>query len=232
MTKKELKGFTMVEVLAAIGITVVLAALLLPAIGNARKSAQNSQCVSNLRQLGTAWLTFANDNGGRLASVSWVNTTGNSDYPGLREYVGLPASLGGQPWLRATVFTCPRLQANPATATKENFFRSYGVNELACDLHFPGATYGNQKRRLSNITRPSQFAVAMDGSIPTGSSPSSLYAVTCSNREGKEQLVQRPHGPAANMAHVLFADGHVAATEATVILDTSGTSVFWRDPSN
>jgi prepilin-type processing-associated H-X9-DG protein/prepilin-type N-terminal cleavage/methylation domain-containing protein len=227
-------AFTLIEILSSIVIVAVLAALLFPAIGKMTDKSRTAKCLSNLRQLGTAWLAYANDNGGRLASSGWKNTSTNPDYPGLRDYAGMPAgSLGSDPWLRATVFTCPVLQANPATATKETFFRTYGVNELACDLYYSNPVFGAQKRRLSNVTRPSQFAIAMDGSIAPGSPANSLYAQTCSNREGKEQWVQRPHGsPASKGANVLFADGHVALTEPGIILDTSATSGFWRDPAN
>lgn len=234
-TRKVSSGaFTLIEILASMAIVAVLAALLFPAIGKMTQKAREAKCLSNLRQLGSAWLAYANDNGGRLASSGWKNTSTNPDYPGIRDYAGMPAgSIGSDPWLRATVFTCPALQANPATATQEAFFRTYGVNELACDLYYPNPTYGGQKRRLANINRPSQFAVAMDGSIAPGSPASSLYGSTCSNRQGKEQWVQMPHGSPSNKgANVLYADGHVAWTEPSVILDTSATSVFWRDPAN
>jgi len=227
-------AFTLLEILGSVAIVAVLAALLFPAIGKMTERAREAKCLSNLRQLGTAWHAYANDNGGRLASTGWKNTSTNPDYPGIRDYAGLPAvSVGADPWLRATAFTCPVLQANTSTATQEAFFRNYSVNELACDLYFPNPTYAGQKRRLVSINRPSQFAVAMDGSIAPGSPANALYGTTSSNRQGKEQWVQLPHGSPANKgANVLFADGHVAWTEASVILDTSATSVFWRDPAN
>lgn len=224
----------MIELLAVISVILVLSALLFPAIGKLREKAREAKCLSNLRQLGTAWLSYANDHAGRLASTGWKNTSTNPDYPGIRDYAGMPAgSIGSDPWLRATVFTCPVLQSKPATATQEAFFRNYSVNEFACDLYFPNPTYGGQKRRLANINRPSQFAVAMDGSIAPGSPVGELYGVTSSHRQGKEQWVQMPHGSAANRGpNVLFADGHVAWTGASLIHDTSATSVFWRDPAN
>jgi prepilin-type N-terminal cleavage/methylation domain-containing protein/prepilin-type processing-associated H-X9-DG protein len=227
------RGFTLTEVLVAIAIVGTLAVLLTPVAKSVVTNSRSAKCSSNLRALGAAWLTYANEHEGRLASTGWVNTESNTDYPGLRDYVDLPASLGGQPWQRATVFTCPVLQSNPETATKENFLRTYGVNEVACDLYFPGAIPSIQKRRMVNIRKPSQFAVAMDGAIPAGSSPATRYATTCSNREGKEKLVQLPHGPVnARVANVLYADGHVAGTEPKIIQDTSPLSIFWRDPAN
>jgi prepilin-type processing-associated H-X9-DG protein len=58
-------AFSVVELLVVIGIIAVLLAVLVPALGNARRQAAGVLCVSNVRQLTQAFLLYANENKGR-----------------------------------------------------------------------------------------------------------------------------------------------------------------------
>jgi prepilin-type N-terminal cleavage/methylation domain-containing protein/prepilin-type processing-associated H-X9-DG protein len=72
-------GFTLVELLVVISIIALLMAVLLPALTKARKAAKRVVCMSNMRQLVVAWMTYAENNDGKL--VNGGQYTGNNPFP-------------------------------------------------------------------------------------------------------------------------------------------------------
>jgi prepilin-type N-terminal cleavage/methylation domain-containing protein len=85
-------GFSLIELLVVIAVIALLIAILLPALGQARRAARADICRSNLRQYGIAAAAYSSDFGNKIPMFSWTPDRIPTTYPDLVPPGGVFAS--------------------------------------------------------------------------------------------------------------------------------------------
>lgn len=127
-------GFTLIELLVVIAIIAILAAILFPVFAQAREKARQTTCVSNCKQLGLAYIQYAEDNDEAVPiAFKWnysfgpvtakyntlTDPNGNPIGGAFGQPTGIPAQL--QPYIKSwNVMVCPDDPAQTKAEANKN----------------------------------------------------------------------------------------------------------------
>ena len=223
--------FTLIELLVVIAIIAILAAMLLPALQQARKRGQGANCIGNMNNISKWSQFYIDDYNGfvcpenyRLPNSVMIERTIQSKLT--KFYANLPYQ-GSEYFQRVErlPWRCPGEQTmyKDIIAGWTEYIGNYAVNRsVAGTVNVSGSDFTPTSsffRKISIFRKPSKCALFLDGRVENGTTNISpvpdryLYYTYYRGRYAadgeKYGSVSYRHNDRTNIA---FIDGHVAAT--------------------
>jgi prepilin-type N-terminal cleavage/methylation domain-containing protein/prepilin-type processing-associated H-X9-DG protein len=122
-------AFTLIELLVVIAIIAILAAMLLPALQQARSRAHTISCASQLKELGTAANMYADNN-----AEYFPTSLGNSPDTNGAE-VGWAMRLIAGKYIPQRMFICPTFAAQTTRKDRIDWLKNKTIEEFATDFN-------------------------------------------------------------------------------------------------
>ena len=198
-------AFTLIELLVVIAIIAILAAMLMPALQQARERGRAISCLSNQRELGTTFVLYADGNDGYMP-IAYGLKKNDSEFL-VRSWVQCVNPLLGrtrsvQIDRAAKIMLCPTLMNELQPNEFGEYLPTYTYNRRLGDLDY--VQKGNKNyyaRKINRAKHPSKFVTLMEG-IKDGERMTIVTAATDIDN------LAHPH---SNRNNHLYADAHADA---------------------